>query len=577
MMLQALNGYYQRLSSDGEKDIPVFGFGFQKIYFALLINKKGELSGDGVLDLRISKKKKNVPRLINVPQELEERAGSKIAPHFLWDNTGYALGADDKGKPEAAIKKFDAFKEFHHSLCDKVNDAGLQAILRFLDSWEPEMSTSLRYWDEMKGMQIAFMLDNNEKPDFIHNRSDAKSVWLDYLATNQTESKANCLVTGDSDKAIARLHPAIKGVRNAQTKGAAIISFNLSAFTSYGKTQSYNAPVSEEVAFAYTTALNYLLRPDSRQKIQIGDATTVFWTERDSKVEGMFGMLFDPSDSDNKQIRDFLEAVRNGKAPDTLEEPEMRFYILGLSPNASRLSVRFWHVSTVADICNKVGQHFRDLSIVKEYENNPDFPGMWQLFRETATLKKLDNVPPSLAGAFMRAILTGAAYPQSLLSAIITRIRSDQNVNYFRAAMIKAYIVRQTTAMEVKMGLDKESKNTAYRLGRLFAVLESIQIEAHERKLNKTIRDSYFGSASATPRAIFPKLIQNTQYNLRKIAQNNKPNLAKYFDRQIGEIVEVFEPNIGFEAHLSLVDQGMFALGYYHQKTYKKSKNTEEE
>ena len=409
---------------------------------------------------------------------------------------------------------------------------------------------------------------------YVHDRPAAKTVWTNYLEEKESEIKANCLVTGKKNRTIARLHPAIKGVRGAQMKGAAITSFNLSSVTSYGKNQSYNAPVSEKAAFAYTTSLNYLLRSDSRQKIQIGDATTVFWTEHNSKVEGFFGYLFDPSENETKIIRDFLKAVREGKIATFSENPAMRFYILGLSPNSSRLSVRFWHVSTVEDICIKIGQHLQDLSIVKEFKDNPDPPGMWQLLRETAPLKKLDNVSPLLSGSFVRSILTGAMYPQSLLSAVITRIRADGQINYLRAAIIKACLVRKyrfnkSSKMEVKMGLDTESTNTAYRLGRLFAVLESIQRSSQGKNLNTTIRDRYFGSASASPRAVFPKLIQLSQHHLKKIRQEKK-GLAIFFDQQIEDIVKHLDPEVGFKSHLSLEEQGLFSLGYYHQKSERK-------
>lgn len=567
MMLQALYGYYQRLSDDPDKEIPIPGFGQQKVHFALVINKNGELVG-GPKDIRLQKGKKLVPKTVLAPV-VSRTAG--ISSNFTWDNTGYVLGADNKGKPERALKMFEAFKDFHHKLFGDTDDEALKALLLFLDSWNPEDASNFENWEEMAGQNVVFQLDGEMR--YLHDRSSVKKIWKQYQSENASPVVGRCLVDGEETE-IARLHPLIKGVRNAQTSGAAIVSFNKDAFTSYGKTQSYNAPVSEDAAFAYTTALNFLLRPDSRQKIQIGDATTVFWTERDSKVEGMFGMLFDPSDSDNKQIRDFLKAVRIGKAPDTLEEPEMRFYILGLSPNASRLSVRFWHVSTVADICNKIGQHFRDLSIAKEYDNNPDFPGMWQLLRETATLKKLDNVSPSLAGAFMRAILTGNAYPQSLLSAIITRIRADGQINYLRAAMVKACLVRKYRAnhssnMEVTMGLDKESTNIAYTLGRLFATLEKAQKDAVPGA-NATIKDRYYGAASATPRAVFPQLLRLAQHHIQKA------EYGYHADKRIEEIVQNIHE---FPAHLSIEEQGLFALGYYHQRPelYKKSEKKKEE
>ena len=565
MILQALKSYFIRLSDDSDKNIPTPGFSQQKAHFALLIDQDGNLLQP--VDIREARGKKLVPKLITAPT-VQRTAG--ISSNFTWDNTGYVLGADNKGKPERALLMFEAFKEFHHQLCDGTEDDCLLAVLRFIDSWKPEDAAKLSHWDEMAGQNVVFQIDGDL--EFVHEKKVARKIWAKYKTSNTSEVIARCLVSGEH-AGIARLHPPIKGVRNAQSSGAAMVSFNKDAFTSYGKSQSYNAPVSEHAAFAYTTALNYLLGPDSRQKIQIGDATTVFWTERDTLIEGMFGVIFNNAESDNKQVRDFLEAIRKGKAADNLDDPEIKFFILGLAPNASRLSVRFWHVSTVKDISEKIGQHFRDLSIVKEYENNPDFPGMWQLLRETATLQKLDNVSPVLAGAFMRSILTGSSYPQSLLSSVITRIRSDQKINYLRAAMLKACLVRKkrinkSIDMEVAMGLDKESTNVAYRLGRLFAVLEKAQKDAIPGA-NTTIKDRYYGSASATPRAVFPQLLRLAQHHIQK---------AEYgytSDKKVEEIVQ----SIGnFPSHLSIEEQGLFALGYYHQRPelYKKSEKKEE-
>ena len=499
MILQALNGYYERLAEDDEKDLPVPGFSMGKAHFALQIDRNGNLIRP--LDIRVKKGKKQVPKIINAPAVMK---ASGIRSNFAWDNTGYVLGADNKGKPDRALKTFEAFKEFQHQLCDGIEDEEVQCVLKFLDSWKPENAPDLDYWDEMAGQNVVFLIEG--KRQYFHESPIVRKRWIQYQMENASDVTARCLVTGQN-ASIARLHPKIKGVRGAQTVGASIVSFNLEAFTSYNKKQSFNAPVSEGAAFAYTAALNYLLQPDSRQKIQIGDASTVFWTERKTVCETFFGAVFDSSDSDNKQIRDYLTAVQKGKMPEEIEdEVDINFFILGLSPNASRLSVRFWHVSTVKEISERLGRHFTDLEIEKQHPDNPDFPGMWQLLRQTAVQNKLDNVSPVMAGAFMRSILTGKPYPSSLLSAVITRIRADQTINYYRAAMIKACIVRHKKLnMEVTVGLNLESTNRAYRLGRLFATLESIQIAGHGRKLNKTIRNSYFASASATPRAVFPQ------------------------------------------------------------------------
>ena len=459
---------------------------------------------------------------------------------------------------------------FNEDRGDNVQDSGLKAVLCFLDSWKPEDTSVLEHWEEMAGSNFVFQLDDELM--YIHDHPDVQQAWIRYCAEEESEVIATCLVCGE-ELPIARLHPAIKGVQGAQSTGAGIVSFNLDAFLSYDKKQNFNAPVSESAAFAYTTALNHLLRFESRQKIRIGDATTVFWTERSSPIEGFMGVILDPRDdaSDLSSVRLFLVAVRDGKLLPAIGDPDLQFYILGLSPNASRLSVRFWHVNTVADVSEKIGQHFRDIAIVRS-DRDPEFLGMWQLLKETAVQGKTDNIPPLLAGAIIRSIFAGTAYPQSLLATLIGRIRADQTINYPRAAMIKACLNRKHRIHQIKeevtMSLDKESTNIAYRLGRLFAVLEKAQKDAIPGA-NTTIKDRFYGSASATASVVFPQLLRLAQHHIQK---------AEYGGRTDKMIEEIMQDIGKFPAHLSLDDQGMFAIGYYHQRQafYVKSENQKE-
>jgi len=572
VILHALNNYYDRLKDNADVGIPFLGFSSQKIHFALMLNREGNLLQ--VLDLRETQGKKLLPKQMTVPEAVIKSVN--IAANFMWDNTGYVLGADNKGKPKRSLVTFEAFKKLHHDIGDEVDDEGMVAVLRFLDSWNPANSQELEYWDDMAaGANLVFQLDGEF--GYVHDRPKVRDAWLKHYTENSSGVVATCLVCGEK-KPIARLHPKIKGVRGSQSTGAAVVSFNLDAFLSYGKEQSFNAPVSEDITFNYATALNHLLRFESRQKIQIGDAATVFWTERESPVEGFMGLILNPQDDsgDLKEVRDFLEAVRDGKKLlEEIDDTDMKFYILGLSPNASRISVRFWHVSTVGDVSAKIGQHFKDLSIIKNYDSDPEFPGMWRLLKETAQRKKdgkYEGIKPVLAGPVMRSILTGAAYPQSLMTAIIGRIRADQEINYLRAAMIKACLVRKNRinriSKEVTMALDKKSTNIAYRLGRLFAVLEKAQRNAIPGA-NTTIKDNFYGSASATPRTVFPRLLRLAQHHIQKA------EYGRNTDKMIEEIMQDIRE---FPAHLSLDDQGLFAIGYYHQRKdfYTKSDKKED-
>jgi len=277
-----------------------------------------------------------------------------------------------------------------------------------------------------------------------------------------------------------------------------------------------------------------------------------------------------------EDLRHFLEAVSQGRHPTAITDLNNPFYILGLSPNASRISVRFWNVSTVGEISDRIGQHFRDFSIVKNYESDPGYPALWQLLRETAAQGDSRNISPLLGGQLMQAILTGQPYPRTLLTGVLLRIRADKKINYFRAAMIKAYLTRNFK-MEVKREMDIESKSIGYRLGMLFSVLEKAQEEAISGA-SATIKDRFFGAASATPGRVFPILLKGVQNNiskLRKTAETRGRSI--YFDKLIIEITSKLS---SFPKTLSLEEQGMFALGYYHRRgvffTKKTENNTEE-
>lgn len=570
MIIQALNEHYLRLKDIPDEDIPLSGFSREKVQFVLVIKKNGQLIA--VQDLRDEKK---AAKAMIVPEAVKRSVN--ITANFLCDSTGYVLGRDNKGNLERSKETFVEFKRLHHQIGDGIDDIGMQAVLHFIDAWDPsnlENSLCWPIWNDLAGMKVVFQIDSERK--FVHEDQLVRQAWLRYSQSKDTSVQAACLVTGKKT-GLARLHNAIKGVKDAQSTGADIVSCNLSAFCSYGKEQSYNAPVSEEAMFNYTTVLNHLLRKESRQKIQIGDATTVFWAEGQTPVVGFLKDILDPRDTtvDVSGLRLFLEAVRDSKKPELGGTEDLKFYILGLAPNAKRLSVRFWYVSTVIEISKKIGQHFSDLRIQREFEDKqPEYPGIWQLLHVTAVRGKTENISPILAGAVARSILTGVEYPRALLTATLERIRAEQNVGYYRAALIKAYLVRhnriqQKKIKEVGMALDKEQKDVGYLLGRLFAVLEKAQKDAIPGA-NSTIKDRFYGSASATPSVVFPQLMRLAQHHIQKSGYGGL--IEKAIE---GVMVDIK----AFPAHLSLEEQGMFALGYYHQKPemYKKTEKKEEE
>ena len=615
MILASLARYYRRLAAEnddmGNPKVPPYGFSEEKIGWILVLDKEGRLK-TAVPNLTADKKPQ--PKLMSVPRP--EKRTSGIKPNFLWDKTAYALGVEaNKNKAEAkekpftsSEKTFDAFKQYHLNLLQNSDDEGLQALCRFLQNWQPAHFAAENLPSEMLDANIAFSL---EKPTaLIHKREAAQTLWAGCLKSDEA-LEGLCLISGDTAP-IARLHPAIKGVFGGQSSGGSIISFNKEAFASFGKEQGANAPVSEQSAFAYTTALNYLLRPENGHSLiigldriraalrvakkqnesqdfdkrpSIGNTSTVFWAEADDNAtaqaaEGFFAQVFTPPDDEQESAKVFnvLEQMSKGRPLQEIA-PELsantRFYILGLAPNAARISVRFWLDTTFGQLAENLAQHWQDLAIEPCAWKTP--PSIWRLLLQTAVLGKSENISPVLAGEMTRAVICGTSYPLSLLSQLITRIRADGDVNGLRVAMMKAVLERRFRKgfieEGVPMSLNNESPNRAYLLGRLFAVLERIQYQALG-ELNAGIADRYYGSASAVPFSVFPRLLSGAKHHLSRL-RKDKAGMAVNLDKDLGEIIAKLPET--FPRHLSIDEQGRFAIGYYHQKqSYFAKKETAE-
>ncbi|SEP97755.1 type I-C CRISPR-associated protein Cas8c/Csd1 [Basfia succiniciproducens] len=577
MILSSLARYYQRLAKEtdsvGNPKVPSYGFSEEKIGWVLVINQDGQLV-DVVPNL--SDGKKPQPKLLNVPRP--EKRTSGVKANFLWDKTAYVLGVEsNKDKATAkeqpfviSQKTFEAFKQSHLELFKDSQDLGLQAVCRFLEKWQPEHFSQPPCLTEMLDANLVFKLDGCS--GYIHQREAAQTLWADLLKDDNAEQSI-CLISG-TNAPIARLHPAIKGVFGGQSSGGSIISFNKESFASFGKEQGSNAPVSEVSAFAYTTTLNYLLRRENNHCLSIGDTSTVFWAEADNSVnveaaEGFFASVFSPPDDEqeSQKVFNILEQIAKGRgikdvSPDLA--PDTRFYILGLAPNAARISIRFWLDTTFGQLAEHLAQHWQDLAI----EPCPwkTFPSIWRLLLQTAVLSKTENISPVLAGEMTRAVITGSLYPMSLLSQLIARIRADGDINGLRIAMIKAVLQRRFRKgfiqEEIPMSLNTESTNPAYLLGRLFAVLERIQTQALG-DLNAGIADRYYGSASSVPYSVFPRLLSGAKHHLSRL-RKDKAGMAVNLDKDLAEIIGAL-PDV-FPRHLSIDEQGRFAIGYYQQK-----------
>ena len=577
MILQALNSYYQRLLERGEEGLAPFGYSPEKISYEILLAPDGRVVD--VNDIRDTSGKKPLPRAMNVPQP--KKRASNIAPCFLWDKSSYVLGVSATSK--RADKEHDAFKVLHQESLAGTEDPGLKALLSFLAAWTPEHFGNAPFKPEMLDANFVFRLDG--ETSHLHERPAAQTVRAQLLGGEEgaATALAHCLVTGER-MPVARLHPAIKGVNGAQSSGASIVSFNLESFCSYGKSQGENAPVSEQAAFAYTTVLNHLLRRSehNRQRIQIGDTSVVFWAEAANaqdaeQTEFTFASLLNTGPDDvqeSARVHDVLEKVAKGRPLHEIDprlHEDTRIFVLGLAPNASRISIRFWQEGTLGAFARRLAEHAQDLYLEPVPWKTP--PAARRLMLATVphregSMPKMDDAFNNLVGEFMRAILSGGLYPRSLLANTIMRIRTDGNLSGLRASLCKGILAREQRLginnqnEEVPVSLNKQSTSPGYRLGRLFAVLEAVQRSALGGQVNATIRDRFYGAASATPASVFPVLLRNTQNHLGKL-RKDKPGLAVNLEKDIREIVEGFTDS--FPRSLRIEEQGRFAIGYYHQ------------
>lgn len=588
MILQALTAYYEQLVRQGKLSAPGWDDSF-KVSYELRLNDAGQLIS--VLDLRTETKmgKKTVlaPRAMRVPAHVKRASG--IAANFLCDNSTYLLGADEKGKPERSTDCFKACAKLHHTILDGVDSPAARALLAYFDSWDPAQAAThpllAEQWKEITGN--ANLIFGYEAADhshsFVNDDLAIQNAWQAHYNDRSADSDmGQCLITGKYAP-IERTHPNISGVPGAQSSGAALVSFNAPAFCSYGHEQGENAPVSKYAAFAYTTALNRLLADRNHCK-HVGDTTILCWAENAEPVyqDAMSMFLFGADGAAGIQESDVQAALKRLSAGQTVPflekelSPDQHFYLLGLAPNAARLSVRFFFRDTFGSFAQNLQKHAEEMEIdCSEKEKFRTLP-IWAVVNETTRTVPGQPAKPSpqLAGDLLRAVLTGGRYPATLLNGVTLRIRAEQNVTRSRAAVIKAYYLRNYPTelnKEVYTVSLNETTNVPYLLGRLFSVLEAVQ-KAANPGINTTIKDRYFNAACATPGMAFPTLLRLSQKHLRKL----NDGLATYYDNQIAELMAQL-PESGFPARLSLPDQGKFAIGYYHQTQKRFAKKNEEE
>lgn len=578
MILQALVKHYETLAE--QEKVAKQGWCQAKVSYALDIDAEGNLLGVISVKQEVERGKKTawVPQMIEVPEMVSRSSG--ISANFLCDNSKYILGIDKDGTGKRIMECFQAAKEKHCSLLDSANSEAAIAVRNFFRRWDPARAKEnveiLEKWEDITaGGNLIFYVGMG----YAQDEQEIRELWEKSLRSDGEVSSDVCLVTGDKTE-ISRIHTAIKGVQGAQSSGAALVSFNAPAFESYGKEQSYNAPVGKYAMFAYTTALNYLL--SQRDYVfMLGDTTIVFWAEDGEEIyQRMFMDSMEPTEDNQEMLKSVFSNLQTGRSIDIEGiqiNPEQRFYILGLAPNAARLSVRFFYQNSFGNILSNMQVHYEEMKIVRPSWDKLEYLGVWRMLMETVNQKSKDKKPQSnMAASVFEAILSGKRYPESLYSNVMIRIRAEQGrMSRGRAAIIRACLIRNHEKQWMKegefVGLNEQCKDVAYVLGREFAVLEAIQEDANPG-INATIKDRYFNSACATPASVFPILLKLKNSHIRKLETGKKI----YYEKMLTELQGKIEVKDGkadaLPRRLSLEEQGMFNLGYYHQvqKRYEK-------
>lgn len=564
-MLQSLAGYYDRMAARGEAEAP--GWSREKFGWCVVLSEAGEPVA--IDDLHNNEGRKPAVTLREVPAAAKRTVA--VVPNLFWDKTAYTLGRTS-GTGRRTAQEHAAFRDANFAAIAGATDPGLVAFARFLETWTPERFDADPFAPAMLDANILFRLDGDYC--FLHERDAARAI-VEARAGGD-ERAALCLVTGVTAP-VARLHPTIKGVEGAQSSGAALVSFNLDAFSSWGRAQGDNAPTSQGASFRYGAALNRLLDRGSRNRVRVGDTTVVFWADASAgeaaaaKSETLIWEALEPPPGDTQEAARLavtLDALAKGRPlADSRPgvDPSTRIHVLGLAPNAARLSVRFWVTDRLDDLVGRLAAHHHDLAIVPAPRRWGVAPSInWLLVKTVALQEKFDNIAPQLGGELARAVLTGDRYPRAWLAATIMRLRAgDDPGTGWHAAAIKASIARTPSEETPPVSLEPDNPNPAYQLGRLFAAYENAQRAALGRNVNATIRDRYFGAASATPASVFPLLIRGAQNHLSKV-RKEKPGLAVTLEREIEGIVGHLPGT--FPRSLRLEEQGRFAIGYYHQR-----------
>ncbi|MDM8146000.1 type I-C CRISPR-associated protein Cas8c/Csd1 [Bacteroides eggerthii] len=570
MILKALYDYYQR---SGEEVAPL-GLEYKQIGFIIVLDKDGHFLR--FEDRRMDKK--------SAQQFLVMKSvGRSSAPvaNYLYDNSQYVFGYSDKGDLDSMRKYFDTFKSKVAEIYGMYSEnKAIQAVYAFYQQEPSAMVEAMQQdalWDDIaknlnkKYSTFSFLIDGDT--EIVASKRDLMN-----LATPEDTVEGKlCLVTGKHSKTVEVTTATMIPGSQATAK---LVAFQVnSGYDSYGKTKGNNAPISEDAEFAYTTALNHMLRPDSHNKFMVGNRTFLFWASSASQAakeseDSLFALLGRPETDDDdpnrriELVRSTFMAIYNGKLR---ADKDDTFYILGLAPNSARIAVVYWNEMPLRDFAGVISRHFEDMEMVDIRKEKKPYVGLHSILGGVTLGGKSSDAIPNMPDSVVKSIFQGLPYPISLFQACIRRVRAEQSINVVRAAIMKAYLNRlnDNNHKNIERMLDKENNNQGYLCGRLFAVLENLQYAANKQD---SIRSSYMNAASSTPAAVFSTILKLSNSHYGKLSKENK-GLAVFFDNQKKEIMAMIQD---FPTTLDLGDQGRFFLGYYHQKCYRENKETEE-
>ena len=557
MILKALYDYYNRCDN-----LPAKGLEEKEIGFLLVLSPEGQF-----LRFEDCRTGKDHARIYLVKKHVG-RSSAAVA-NYLYDNSAYVLGYSEKSNGKEQLY-LDTFKEKVESIGDAFPDnKDITAIRKFYSNSRDmiiELVSRDALWEDIKKnlskkySTFSFRIEGDLKIV-----AEKKELLQLEECNDKEEADDICLVSGKHGPSVetttATMIPGSQAI-------AKLVSFQVnSGYDSYGKTKCGNAPISDEAEFAYTTALNSMLQKGSRNKFILGTRTFVFWASNNNKAsketeESLFDLLGfseDANDDPNARIvkvRKVFESINSGMLKTDLDD---RFYILGLAPNSARIAVVYWSETTLKDFAGKILKHFSDMEIHDTRKDKKPYMGIREIISSVTLGGKMSDATPNLPESVVKSIFQGLPYPQTLYSACLRRIRAEQKLTITRAAIIKAYLNRQSNNnKKIDIMLDKENNNQGYLCGRLFAVLDKIQEDANKIS---SIRERYMNAASSTPSAVFATILNLSVHHSEKLEEGRRI----YFEKLKQEILDKVSAD-GFPTHLDLQDQGRFFVGYYHQR-----------